>query len=121
MAGGEVSPQLKRNGNEVYEVTLTGMGQRMQHASKNLGVETAINEVTTCVVVEIAALTVEQKTIAAIQTKLQVKFQIVRPQSLLLFTNKAIACGPSASWAFGFRHIHFPSETARTVQASHLK
>ena len=41
----KVTPQLERKGNEVHAVTLTGMGERVHLASKDLGIETAIQDV----------------------------------------------------------------------------
>ena len=41
----KVTPQLEREGNEVHAVTLTGMGERVHLASKDLGIETAIQDV----------------------------------------------------------------------------
>jgi len=41
----KVTPQLERNGNEVHAVTLTGMGERVHLASKDVGIETAIQDV----------------------------------------------------------------------------
>lgn len=42
---GRVTPHLARKGNEVYPVTLTGMGDRVHLASKEAGIETAIQDV----------------------------------------------------------------------------
>lgn len=41
----KVAPLLAERGHEVHAVTLTGMGERVHLASKNLGVETAIQDV----------------------------------------------------------------------------
>ena len=41
----KVTPQLERKGNEVHAVTLTGMGERVHLASKEVGAETAIQDV----------------------------------------------------------------------------
>lgn len=41
----KVTPQLEQNGNEVHAVTLTGMGERVHLASRDVGIETAIQDV----------------------------------------------------------------------------
>jgi pimeloyl-ACP methyl ester carboxylesterase len=41
----KVVPSLVRKGHEVYAVTLTGMGERVHLASKEVGIETAIQDV----------------------------------------------------------------------------
>jgi len=40
-----VVPFLVKGGNEAYPVTLTGMGERVHLASKDVGMETAIQDV----------------------------------------------------------------------------
>lgn len=45
-AWNRVTPRLTEKGHEVYPVTLTGMGERVHLASKELGIETAIQDVT---------------------------------------------------------------------------
>jgi pimeloyl-ACP methyl ester carboxylesterase len=40
-----VTPLLEKRGHEVYPVTLTGMGDRVHLATKNVGMETAIEDV----------------------------------------------------------------------------
>jgi pimeloyl-ACP methyl ester carboxylesterase len=41
----EVVPQLEKSGHTVYPVTLTGMGERVHLATKNVGLETAVQDV----------------------------------------------------------------------------
>jgi len=41
----KVTPLLEQKGHEAYAVTLTGMGERIQLASKEVGIETAIQDV----------------------------------------------------------------------------
>jgi len=41
----KVAPLLERNGHQVYPMTLTGMGDRVHLASKELGMETAVQDV----------------------------------------------------------------------------
>jgi pimeloyl-ACP methyl ester carboxylesterase len=41
----KVVPALEHKGNEAYPVTLTGMGERVHLASRELGIETAIQDV----------------------------------------------------------------------------
>jgi pimeloyl-ACP methyl ester carboxylesterase len=41
----KVTPLLEQKGHEAYAVTLTGMGERVHLASKNIGIETAIQDV----------------------------------------------------------------------------
>jgi pimeloyl-ACP methyl ester carboxylesterase len=41
----KVTPLLEKNGHEVYPITLTGMGERVHLASKDVGIETAIQDV----------------------------------------------------------------------------
>ncbi|MGA2664304.1 MAG: alpha/beta hydrolase [Nitrososphaerales archaeon] len=41
----KVTPLLEDRGNEVYAVTLTGMGERVHLASREVGIETAIRDV----------------------------------------------------------------------------
>jgi len=40
-----VKPKLEEKGDEVYPVTLTGMGERVHLASQNVGIDTAIQDV----------------------------------------------------------------------------
>ncbi|MGA8603759.1 MAG: alpha/beta fold hydrolase, partial [Thermoplasmata archaeon] len=41
----KVTPLLEAEGHEVYPVTLTGMGDRVHLANKDVGMETAIEDV----------------------------------------------------------------------------
>jgi pimeloyl-ACP methyl ester carboxylesterase len=41
----EVAPQLEAEGHSAYPVTLTGMGERVHLASKEIGMETAVHDV----------------------------------------------------------------------------
>jgi pimeloyl-ACP methyl ester carboxylesterase len=41
----KVTPLLEQNGHEAYAVTLTGMGERVHLVSKDVGIETAIQDV----------------------------------------------------------------------------
>ena len=41
----KIVPQLEERGHEVHSVTLTGMGERIHLASKDVGIETAIQDV----------------------------------------------------------------------------
>ncbi len=41
----KITPMLEREGHHVYPVTLTGMGERVHLASKELGMETAVQDV----------------------------------------------------------------------------
>jgi pimeloyl-ACP methyl ester carboxylesterase len=41
----KVTPMLEEKGHEVYPITLTGMGDRVHLASKDVGIETAIQDV----------------------------------------------------------------------------
>jgi pimeloyl-ACP methyl ester carboxylesterase len=41
----KITPSLEETGNEVYPVTLTAMGDRVHLASKDVGIETAIEDV----------------------------------------------------------------------------
>jgi pimeloyl-ACP methyl ester carboxylesterase len=41
----KVTPLLEQKGHEAYAVTLTGMGERIHLASKDVGIETAIQDV----------------------------------------------------------------------------
>jgi pimeloyl-ACP methyl ester carboxylesterase len=42
---GRVTPHLQKEGNRVYPVTLTGMGERVHLFSADVGIETAVNDV----------------------------------------------------------------------------
>ena len=41
----KINPLLEKNGHKVYPVTLTGMGERVHLYAKDLGIETAIQDV----------------------------------------------------------------------------
>lgn len=41
----KITPMLEEKGHRVYPITLTGMGERVHLASKDLGIETAIQDV----------------------------------------------------------------------------
>jgi pimeloyl-ACP methyl ester carboxylesterase len=41
----KITPKLEEKGHKVYPVTLTGMGERVQLATKDVGIETAIEDV----------------------------------------------------------------------------
>src|SRR3989454_1967415 len=41
----KVSPLLEKEGHEVHSITLTGMGERVHLASKDVGIETAVQDV----------------------------------------------------------------------------
>ncbi|HYA56291.1 MAG TPA: alpha/beta hydrolase [Nitrososphaerales archaeon] len=41
----KVAPELERRGHSVYPVTLTGMGERVHLATKDVGLETAVQDV----------------------------------------------------------------------------
>ena len=41
----KVIPLLEEKGHEVYPVTLTGMGERVHLLSKDVGIETAVQDV----------------------------------------------------------------------------
>lgn len=41
----KIVPTLEKGGNDVYQVTLTGMGERVHLASKDIGIETAVQDV----------------------------------------------------------------------------
>ena len=44
-AWSKVTPLLENRGHKTYPVTLTGMGERVHLASKDVGIETAIQDV----------------------------------------------------------------------------